>query len=423
MAAQAVMYLPVYVAQEKGIFSTLLPDTKVNLIPANGDYDAIIKMNDDNVSVDANTFAIAIADPNAIKDVDDARVIGSLIDRLSFWGVSKKKIDCHKKGINKSVFNKVVHYDENLITGYKIGIAVRNKENINDCRTINKLGEEFAQIEEQTIVISPDLLTIANLCVNEEAYINYHFANADRYMPNTYITTAIMTSKWCLQKEFDESLKLVNVIEAIQKAKSIIYSSKQIAKEILINMDCMKSISEDKKDDVADFIIQIINNDRIYPSDLNISKEQWESTNTNSGEPFSDYVYNEIVLRAEKKIADQFGITFDDTFADRLSEIKKQNNEEIDSYKATIQKQEGTITELEKKLNKYQNDHLRKFINWCMDNWLLLICSIYTIVWIVFRFITYSEWSESPFAKLCATAITIPIIINIVTSVRKRISK
>ena len=419
MAAQAVMYLPVYVAQEKGIFSTLLPDTKVNLIPVNGDYDAITKMNDDNVSVDVNTFAIAIADPNAIKDVDDARIIGSLIDRLSFWGVSKKKIDCHKKGINKSVFNKVVHYDENLITGYKIGIAVRNEEKISDCRTVNKLGEEFAQIEEQTIIISPDLLTIANLCVNNEAFINYHFANADRYMPSTYITTAIMTSKWCLQNEVDESLKLVNVIEAIQKAKSIIYSSKQIAREILINMDCIKKVSEDKKDAVADFIIQIINNDRIYPSDLNVSKEQWESTNTTIGKPFSDYVYNDIVLQAERSIAAQFGITINETFADNLLEIEKKYNKKIDELTSEI-------SGLKEQICKFNNSYLIRFVDWCVKNWfsiLTILCVIYTVMWVLCRFFIYSEWTKDPVADFVAMAVAIPILVNVLTDVVKKIKR
>ena len=400
LAAQAVMYLPVFVAKEKGLFSTLIPDTKINLCTAEGDYDAISKMHNDNLSTD-DTFAIAIADPNAIKNVEDARIIRALIDRLSFWGVSKKNIDCHKNGISKSEFEKVVHYDKNLITGYQIGLTLCQKEGITDCQTTKTLGNEFKYLNKKNIIITPDLLRVAIQCVNNNAHINYHFAKADRYLPNNYITTAIITSKWCINNS-EETAKLIRVIEAIQKAKSIIYSSKQIAREILINMDCMKNVAANKKVDVANFIIQIINDDRIYPSDLNISKEQWESTNTNSDKVFSEYVYNDIVLEAERIIAQQFGITVYDTFAEIIeTEIKKPYVQQINALEAEIR--------------GLKKNSLKDFLNWCAKHWFHIFfwpSLVYTAIWMSMFFMSY-EWTNTDVAKIFATSFAIPIIISL----------
>ena len=327
LAADAVMYLPIWVAKEKEIFSTLLTDTTVNLIPAQGDYDAIQRMCQDNMRIDHDLFAIAVADPNSIINKPDARIIGALIDRLSFWGVSPRDIDCHIGGINRNDFNKIIYYNDNLITGNKIGIQVRSEESIRDFQLVDNLGEEFDYLSDNSIIISPDLLKIAHKCVKEEAYINYHFATGDRYLPNTYLTTTIITSQTCISGDREHKNSLVLAIEAIQKAKTIIYSSRRIAKEILLKMDCMNRIEDEYKDEVADFIIQTINNDRIYPSDLNISQKQLE--NTNRDLPF-EQVVNDIVLQSERNIASQFGINVQETFAEEV-------NDERDRVRAPLQ--------------------------------------------------------------------------------------
>lgn len=422
LAAQAVMYLPVYVAQEKGIFNTLLPDAEVKLIAADGDLDAIKKMCEDNTSVDRDSFAIAIADPNAIKNVKDARIIGALIDRLSFWGVSKSRTDCNITGINNELFDRIVHYDTNLITGHNVGLKVRDKEGISDSVTIKILGDEFKHLDDKTMIITPDILRAAQLCVAEQAHINYHFAKGDRYMLSTYITTAIITSKWCI--EYSPAKTLVRIIEAIQKAKSIIYSSKQIAKEILLNMDCVRVIEgEDAKGKVAEFIIETINDDRIYPSDMNISEKQWdittESTNlgdTKTGMLFTEVINNEIVLEAERSIADQFGITMYDTFADNL---KEEKDKIITEKNKIITEKDKIIEEQKKTIEGLKNTILKKALSWLSKNWfkvLTYLCVVYLLTWGI-CYLMNGVWVQSQFAKTLALTVVVPILINIITSI------
>ena len=426
MAAQAVMYLPIYVAQQKGIFDTMLSDCGARVIihDTNGDFDAINEMNIVNYNTDQDSFAIAIADPYAINNetVENARIIGALIDRLSFWGVSMNTIDCHKKrGIEKSVFSKVVYYDDNLITGHRIGRAVRIKADIKEEKLITTLGEEFDYLEEEkTMIITPDLLAIALSYVNKKAHINYHFAKGDIYMPSDYLTTAIMTSEWCLDNNPNVTKILVRVIEAIQKAKSIIYSSKQIAKEILMNMDVqgIKTIADvEKKNAVADFIINIINEDRIYPSDMNISENQWESTFPNHDMNFSNYVNNDIVLQAEKSIASQFGITIDETFAEEIEQRMSPLQENLNTKDITITELNAKIVELETTLKRMSNSPLKRFTVWVVRKWFHLVfwpLLVYTIVWFI-SFLYGFDWAKYDLSKGFAVVCCIPVIINVLT--------
>lgn len=402
------MYLPIYVAKEKGLFDTLIPEIEVNLCIANGDYDAVRKMNGDNCSTSENIFALAVADPNAIRSVDNARIIGALIGNLSFWGVSKRNIDCHKVGIRKKDFKKIVYYDENLITGYSIGRKISEEEHLQGVTT-DVLGQEFNYLqdgENYNIIITPDLLNIARLCVKGDAFVNYHFAKEDKYILNNYITTALITSEWYLGKD-NKYDTFVSVIEAIQKAMSIIYSSKQIAREILVNMDCMKSVDDNIKVAVADFIIKIITGDRIYPSDLNIfSKKQWQST-TQADLDFSKSINNNIVLSAEKNIANQFGITLNDTFAEQKAEIEKRY---IDR-----------INELEAIINKMQVHRLEIIKKWLIGNWvyvLLAICIIYFLVWLI-CLLTSCDWTKGTISTGFAFSFAIPTIIAIIQHVSK----
>lgn len=353
LAANAVMYLPFYLAQEKGVFSTLLPDVRVNLFPCNGDKDALEKMQVDNLSTDQTICAIAVADPCVTDQQEDVQIIASLIDRLSFWAVSTSDYDISlaSRKINNK-YDTLVYYDNNLITGNKVGVHFFNKEQIRSQVLISNLGEEFNYLNAKTLIITPDLLNIAIRKVQSNLMINYHFAKGDKYLPNDYITTAIITDKCSLENDKVYPV-LICIIEAIQKAKSIIYSSKTIAIEILENMSCMTSLQleNDEKNRIAQTIIEIIHEDRIYPNDMNISIDKWEKTiGTKNG--FDALVNTELVLNAEKKIANQFGITPHGTFAEELLPLQK-----------SIEQLQKTNTELCEKIDKLSTPAWKRWLS------------------------------------------------------------
>lgn len=387
LAADAVMYLPLYVAKEKGVFQTLLPDIETNLYPTDGDYNAILRMRQDNLSTDRSLMAIAIADPNGIKSVKNVKVIAALIDRLSFWAISRKDVDLSQDDIIQNMFSEVVYYNQNLITGHKVGKSFYDKENLSSKQIVDRLGEEFNHLDnEGSIIITPDLLKIAYHQVKGNIHINYHFAKGDRYIPSDYITTAVITSKCCLRDPYQH--KLARVIEAIQKAMSIIYSSKQIAKEILLNMDCLSDGCADvDRERVAEKIIEIIYEDRIYPSDLNITNEKWCKTLSNDGPSFETYVNNDIVLEAERRIADQFGITANETFAEVIKDIKQSYECTVENLTTKCSDLHSSINALKNQLKRYEQSFIYRFSFWLKKHRLLFPMSLamllITIVWIL----------------------------------------
>lgn len=420
LAADAVMYLPIFLAKEKGLFDNLVPDhnIKVSLNPASGDKDAIFRMNEANKKTNSNTVAIAIADPNAMavgenSVLEEARAIGTLIGCPSFWGVSSQDNECEQTGIKNTYFSTIVHYGDNLITGYRIGSTVYNQEGIESVVKVKRLGQEFKELLPDHIIITPDLLNVAINCVNQNAYINYHFAkDTHNYISTDYLTTAIITSNRCIQDKIKNEI-LVKVIVAIQTAKAIIYSSDIIAREILADMNCIKNckLDEKKASAVAKQIIEIIVEDHLYPYDFNISPQQWSSTTTEAlKQGFSKYVDNDIVLQAERIIAEQFGITIEDTFAETIDEkIAKPLKEEI----ARLEKEMIERTSLSCRLKKWLKNNLFFVIS-------LVLSGGYAVVWLIANYVYKATWTGKDFPKALCFSICLPILIRIFSLYLKR---
>lgn len=424
LAADTVMYLPIYVANEKGLFSTLIPDTEVVLKIAKGDADAISLMCSDVLNTDNKLFSVAIADPNVIQE-PNVKVIGALIDRLAFWGVSTKDINCHKKGIQNKDFKKLVYYGENLYTGNRIGESVSNKVGIKTIQTISKVGDEFSELKEGNLIISPDILGIAKHVIENKAYINYRFSAFfnNKYMPSKYITTAIMTHDECI-KDKTINAKLVKFIEAIQKAKSIIYSSEIIATEIIQKLDCLNEIDESKRLAISKKIVEIIDDkeSKFYSDDMNVLPEQWAHTN-NGNLKFEEYINNEIVLAAEHNISDQFGINLE-TFASEIKKIKEEAEIEKKGLETNNEKLKAENERL-----KAENEKLKilsKIKEWIKKNWLtvlVLLCLSYIIVWLLSRYVFQTKWTNSFFSKLCLSSIAFPILLKVIPNKQNKNEK
>lgn len=428
LAADAVMYLPVFVAKEKGLFENLIDGVQINvsLIPSGGDFEAISRMEAANRSTQHNNVAIAIADPNAMvnpktkKVLDETRAIGALIGCPSFWALSNQDNECDQTGIKQRFFTTIVYYDENYYTGYRIGKSVASNEDISDYKRVKEMGKEFDYLQPDHIIISPDLLNVAINCVDEKAYINYHFAkDRNGYISSDYLTTAIITSKRCIENKIKNQI-LVKVIVALQTAKAIIYSSDIIAREILTNMSCIKNCNfdEDRATSVARKIVEIIDEDHLYPFDFNISEEQWSLTTTSEvlKDSFTRYVNNDIVLNAEKIIARQFGITATETFADVIKSIKDPLDNDIFALKSRI-------VQLEEEFKRYKSFYYRAK-EWVKKNrWTFLgfiVTAGYSVTWLIATLCYEATWTKHPVAYISLSSIAIPTIRSFVSNRKKR---
>jgi hypothetical protein len=346
-AADAFIYLPTYVAEEYGIFEALLDNTSVEF-PAlekdKGDENAISKMLE--ASEKADTIAIAIGDPTAFLDMNeektrDVRVIGTVINKLSFWAVNHSEKTFETVDKFGAEFNKIIHYNGEFITGNYLGKRVSQLSNVKG-KEVN-FGEEIDVLEnpdetEKQLAITADIVKIAKGLVKSDnpLKIHYHFSKSTEDEFKGFITTGIITTKKCCEQYGDQ---LSKIIEGIQKSILMLYSSEKVAQLVCEKISAKQNISlqvaEIKK------IIELIKNEEFYPADLNINREDWnkavraradirlwkneDKINTS----FDKYVDNRFVHNAEKSLAKQLGINdetfeFEKGFEERLKPLKEE---------------------------------------------------------------------------------------------------
>lgn len=351
-AADAFLYLPTYVAEEYKIFETLFskvaskyPNISIKFMPIdsqmNGDGGAFNRMHEANATK-PETLSIAICSPAILLSNDieaekakDCCAIAALIDKLPFWGINHKGKEFSTIDELSTHFKSVVYLNENYKEGNYLGKILKQRKNINKGFPVT-FGEEIDVLEkeytnnENPIAISADLVRIikgVNRKVNP-LVINYRFSKDKKYL-----TTGLLTHKNAA-RQYPELLSLI--IEGIQKSISTFYSSNYIAETIckkiapLVDPTLIPSELEIQQ------IVYLINSEKFYPADLNISRKSWTEAiqNLSSVEiwddkkkqrdfiykSYSEYVDNTFVLNSEKSIADQFGINLD-TFE---KEIKRK---------------------------------------------------------------------------------------------------
>jgi len=357
-ATDSFLYLPAYIAENLKILQTELDSIEkycgkyefvvnfVKLESKKGDEEAIRMMLKD---VGTNTVAIAIGSPVAFfksdmeKDlIQNIRVVGAMIDKSTFWAVDHKNVSCDEIGMLKGKFSRVIHPNENYITGYYLGKKTRRLAKINDGALVD-FGTEIAELKQcnvgtsEAIAITADIATLAKeiSCDNPKLHINHKFSISEKKFLTTGIITAI---KFC--EEFPDIIE--RIIESIQKSIVILYSSRETAEKI-----CTEVATSKFKDQFCEpntqtksisKIVEMMYEEKFYPADLNISKEcwdkaidalaktdQWEDEYKNDilAHSFYEYVVNKFVLNSEKSIADQFGIDLE-TFESELRPMKEK---------------------------------------------------------------------------------------------------
>jgi hypothetical protein len=352
-AADAFLYLPVYIAKELKIFKSLLKDESISItfpdLKAEGDTHAIqemLNMNEKAIYNERkNIIPICISDPTAFLskkisnryDYTQCIVIGALINKVPFWAVDRHHI--HYDSFDKlcESFTDVIHYDKELLTGYHLGQRFMEKNKYCVPHLASKVGSEFQVLDEtyknfisrneenkSVVALSADIVSVVKGLmekdIDESAQfsINYYFSKEK----DSLISTGILTTKNVIRKKENHRL-LCKIIEGIQKSISIIESSEEIATEICLKVANDKKIAAIDKE-VARKIIERINDENFYPADLNISKNEWNNTiialgtvekwpqnqlNERLTSSYDDYVTNEFLKGSLMEISKQFGIT------------------------------------------------------------------------------------------------------------------
>jgi len=333
-ATDAFLYLPTYIAEQLGIFETVLGTLVSGVVFENskGDLEAIKDMLAENNK--SNTLSIAIADPvvflsprlqNAKDKIskDNIRVIGAIINRLPFWAV-----DHLENTILESIpdfrenFDSIIHCGSDYATGHYLGTLVRNQAGISGGIQNAEFGNEISTLNERSceraVAITADIVSVVQ-AERKGLHINYKFSVKE----GEHITTGVLTTE---KRCNDNGEILDKIMESIQKAISILYCSSKTAENICAQLKETK----DKNVDLCDIrrIIQLIQEEKFYPADLNITKESWDKAvkalsltqqlgdedkniKKTLSKSFYKFVDNSFVLNSERHIAKQFGIDLD----------------------------------------------------------------------------------------------------------------
>ena len=256
-AADAFLYLPIYIAEHTDVFKTKNPGIDIDFRTAGKDHLAIKKMIDEKHE-NSSHIPIALCDPMAIFDnpqfsqhnqPENLKVIGTLIDKPPFWAVSIRDERFNTMEGTANHFEEVICYqDDELITGYYIGKQMRDESGI---RMINNVGfrKEMAPLLDEAetsgkfCVVTVDIIRLAQAQHSgKKVYLNYRFSERfDKFLTSCLITTNEVCEK------YPEILK--DVLEGIQRSIFMFRSSESIARDVcqIVNSQIItKGGSKDK---------------------------------------------------------------------------------------------------------------------------------------------------------------------------------
>lgn len=307
IAEDTYMYLPIYLAREKGIFESVITHT-----PGYENYEITISFNEPKSSDEAtiggdreavelmlsesekghpNKLCIAIADPVTIfksykntNSRNDIKVIGQLINKFPFWVVGKyddkfQEYSHNKLGVLKDVAGKKIYHPfPRYITANACASYVVEENQMDDMNMEPVKFDEVIErcIQDDAIGLTGDLSKMAERSVTKDISIRCHLANAIRSDGELkHIATVLITDSSSCQK-YKKSV-LPAVLEAIQNAIFIVYSSPNISLDVCQYVS-MKYFGESKNVAKTQQIIKILNEDELYPMSLDIKAEDWINT-------------------------------------------------------------------------------------------------------------------------------------------------
>jgi hypothetical protein len=288
-AANSFLYLPTYIADELEIFNTAL-EAKDNVIKIDqkeytlkvefvdldgtGDEEAINQMRKNNEDCSNNSIAIAIGSPVAFlkprmtDEENNTRVVGAIINKLTFWAVD------HQNKVYKTIsdlkknFSKVIYPNDKFVTGCYLGKIVKTEADISnaDCIPVEfeteipelikiNTAKKENRTEQSAIAITADIATLAQKTMGKDPalHINHYFSRS-----GDFLTTGIITTKSACDKYPD---LITKIIEAIQKSIAILYSSEKTARKVCAVIADKKQFKQkfcDKVDENSDSIKEII---------------------------------------------------------------------------------------------------------------------------------------------------------------------
>lgn len=201
-----LVYLPIYVAKEKGFFKD--QGLEVTYVSTGGDEKTF-------AAVISGSAQFGVADPTFVaiareKGNDQGQIIASVIDGVPFWGVSKKDIKIEK--IEDFANLKVATYPAPS-TNYSLMEKMIKANNLNTKIIQGAFGTLLSILQNNRADIAMILEPTASLAVKE----GYHVVFSYKDFYGDFALTGLSTTRSFIKENPEICQKVVNALQMAYK--------------------------------------------------------------------------------------------------------------------------------------------------------------------------------------------------------------
>lgn len=293
-AAKTLLYLPLYIAQDRGFFNDEAIDVEIST--AGGDSQAFAALASGEAQfAQGDPVFVAIANERGGPGI----VVASVLDRVAFWGVS---FDDKLKPFDDPKFFRglsVVTYPEPN-TAYEVQKSLLLKAGLRpgiDSRIIQTtFGSELGPLQSGQAQVSVSIEPTVSQAVSQRAHVVYSYPNG--WGP--FLLTGLMTSSEFANKN---PATVQGIVDGYERALRLIRANPELAKAV--GRKYFPEVSES----VINSALNRLTSENVFPDHAVVNLQSWRSA---------------VQLRfglGELKISDHDSLV-DNRFADAALQLK-----------------------------------------------------------------------------------------------------
>lgn len=282
------VYLPIYIAKEKGFFKD--EGLEVKYISTGGDDKTW-------AAVTSGSAQFGVADPTFVaiareKGDNSGQIIAGIIDGVPFWGVSKKEVDIKSMqdldGLRVATFPAPS-------TNFALMERIVKNNNLNTKIVQGAFGTLLPMVENDRADIAMVLEPTASLAVEQGFHVAFSYKNSI----DDFALTGLSTTKNYIATHPDICQKVVN---ALQRAYKYAYS------DFAGTLDVAAQQFQDLDRAVLKLGVERMISDETISTSALVKESSWDAAvslrkylnDLQGNAPFSENVDNQFAQKAAK---------------------------------------------------------------------------------------------------------------------------